>query len=172
MDSIRVPDSALEWIADALAGSARCRRRFGSPQVPTGVTFDAVAFGTVEGTAVLNRLLDDRRHVGPVVKDGGRVLFLVAPSGENGLERRRIEHRVPHPLDVSGAGRTVRLPPPVTLPDAPRRWLIAPRSRQPRLTAVDDLLTAVAAHAATRRRAGRSLRMPPAAPSARSRSET
>jgi hypothetical protein len=144
MDEIRVPRAGLEWISDAFHGPApACTLH----QVPSGVIFDAVALTSAFGRAVLDRLIDEGRHSGPVILDGirHRVVFLVAPGAEPDLELLRIENRIPRPLpmEVTGLGGAVRLPALVTRQDAVRRWLIAPRSRTPRLTDLEDLATTV-----------------------------
>jgi hypothetical protein len=148
MDNIRIPECGLQWISDGLTGLGLANgARFGPMEVPAGVLFDAVELTSVFGRAVLDRLIDDRRQVGPVIMDGirHRVLFLVAPGVEAQLELLRIEYRIPAgiPIGVSGLGQLVRLPAPVTRQDAQRRWLIAPRSRLPQLTTIEDLLEAV-----------------------------
>lgn len=144
MDEIRVPRCGLEWISGAFGDRTNV---FALREVPCGVIFDAIALTATFGKAVLDRLIDERRHPGPVMLDGirHRVVFLVNPGAEPELDLLRVENRIPQPLplDVAGLGASVRLPAPVTDQDAPRRWLIAPRSRTPRLTSLEDLATTV-----------------------------
>jgi hypothetical protein len=144
MDEIRVPRAGLEWISGAFQDRDRVRAL---REVPSGVIFDAVALTAAFGRAVLERLIDQGRHSGPVIMDGiqHRVVFLTPPGAEPDLELLRVENHIPRrlPMEVTGLGATVRLPALVTRQDAIRRWLVAPRSRTPRLTGLEDLVTTV-----------------------------
>jgi hypothetical protein len=161
--AIRVPPEGLAWLTETCAlGGERIGLTSGGMLVPTGVTFDSFEMPCATGRYAMRWLMANRSRIGPVALDSraGRTRFLIPPG--TGVI-------VPDVVaELVGARHHVRLPSHATTRDALFRWLIVPRSRQPRLTDPADLLAAVAAcpGSGVRRR---SAKPPPRAPGIRRR---
>ncbi|WP_234048416.1 hypothetical protein [Streptomyces liliifuscus] len=139
-----------------------------------GSAFDVVNAPAVFGRRMLDRLWDEGPGSGPVATYRGRMLLFAAPGtaqrlpalleweewGSGGASERA---RFVPPLLCHGTGDAVTVPPPATVPAAPRtgprppaesRWLVAPDTRHPWLPTPAILLWAAirAARSAARRR--------------------
>jgi len=152
--AIRVPAEGRRWLRGA-GWTEGAAGQCGAPvlRVPAGRIFDAVDLFRPVGLTVFDYCVSRRRHVGPVLLDGGAgvLRFLVEPGLRPRLESLRAEADIPAEFGpvCAGADADIVIPTMVTPATALVRWLIVPRSELPRLTAVEDLIAGVRHHLAS-----------------------
>jgi hypothetical protein len=150
--TIRVPIDGRWWLSRAGCIEGGAGHSVASVlRAPAGRVFDAVELSRPVGQRVLEYFLSNRRHLGPVLLDAGVLRFLIAPQLSVRLMSLCAQQGIPAGLLVplSATGRDIIVPAMVTSPAARVHWLIVPRTGQPRLTAIEDLIAALSHHIAS-----------------------